>query len=241
MNPDAVIQAVSPPIGALGAAFYFTPATLAKGKELGLDGFRFYFIGRGGVLGDVEPPVVASAFGYFNPGVVERMWTTARAKIEPREAARVYLGCCQAMGRDRLSGVDGLDAFCAAADAVDAAAEPAGLALYAGIAAEPRPDDVAARALQMVAVLRELRGSAHLLAVRAAGLTPQVAHYLRRPDDYASFGWGDPPAVTDVDRQKLAEADVLTDQLLVPAYSTLDDAGADALVAGVGAIEAALK
>ena len=42
------------PLGQIGQAYYFHPDTLARGKELGLDGFRWYMLGRGGVLGDVE-------------------------------------------------------------------------------------------------------------------------------------------------------------------------------------------
>ena len=57
MTPTELVQAACPKIGSLGGAFYFDKETLAKGKELGLDGFRFYFLGRGGVLGDVEPRV----------------------------------------------------------------------------------------------------------------------------------------------------------------------------------------
>ena len=64
-----------PDRSALSAAvFYFAPSTVAVGKEHGLDGFRFYFLGRGGVLGDVESQVVASAFGYFEPGLGDKMW-----------------------------------------------------------------------------------------------------------------------------------------------------------------------
>ena len=65
MRTQELIAATSPTIGAAGAAFYFHPMTLAKGKSLKLDGFRFYMLGRGGVLGDVEADVVASSFGYF--------------------------------------------------------------------------------------------------------------------------------------------------------------------------------
>ena len=60
--------------GDIGSAFYFHPDTVAKAKSLGLDGFRMYFLGRGGVLGDVEPAVVSSAFGYFEPGLLAHMW-----------------------------------------------------------------------------------------------------------------------------------------------------------------------
>jgi hypothetical protein len=238
MTPEQLVQAASPKIGALGSAFYFNPATLARGKELGLDGFRFYVLGRGGVLGDVEPAVVTSAFGYFNPATVERTWTTAREKVAPRDAGRAYLACCAEFGRAHLSGIEDLEGFCRAAQAINDAADPAGLALYAGISSEPLADDLPGRAMQLVAVLRELRGSAHLVAVIASGLRPQVAHFLRRPEMYKSFGWGDePPAVGDDDRAKLAAADSLTDRLVLPAYSATDAAGADALVAGLEAME----
>jgi hypothetical protein len=241
MTPNELVQAACPKIGTLGAAFYFDPATLARGKSLGLDGFRFYMIGRGGVLGDVEPAVVQSAFGYFHPLVVERIWSSAKEKIAPREAGRAYMACCQDFGRAHFADIPHLDAFCQAAQAINAAADPAGLALYAGISAEPLADDLPARAMQLVAVLRELRGSAHLMAVLTSGLTPEIAHYLRRPNDYTTFGWGEtPPEVTDDDRAKLETADRLTDQLVAPPYSAAEGSGAEALLAGLTAMEASL-
>ena len=241
MTPNELVAAACPKIGALGSAFYFHPDTLAKGKELELDGFRWYFLGRGGVLGDVEAPVITAAFGYFAPALVDKMWTTARQKVEPRDAGHRYMACCSDLGRSKLAGLSGLEAYCAAADKVNAAVDPAGLSLYAGISAEPLAADVPARAMQLTAVLREFRGSAHLLAVLASGLTAQVAHFLRRPDDYKTFGYADDgPAVTDADRAKLAAAESLTDQLVLPAYSTLSSSEADALVAGLTTMESAL-
>ena len=233
-----LLERASPLIGAAGAAFYFTSETLGRGREMGLDGFRFYFLGRGGVLGDVESPVVASAFGYFEPGLVAHMWDTARERVAPRDAGRAHLECAHEMGRARLAGAEALGAYCAAAQAVIAAAEPAGLALFAGMLGEPLPDDLAARAMHLTVVLRELRGSAHLLAVRASGLSPRVAHFLRRPDDFSLFGWkdADVPDVGDEDRRRLAAADALTDELLESAFGALDEAGRHALVEGVRAI-----
>jgi hypothetical protein len=231
VTTDELIAAAAPKIAALGGAFYFDPKTLSVGKEHGLDGFRFYFLGRGGVLGDVEPIVVTSAFGYFKPSLVERLWTTGREKVAPREAGARYLECCRQFGRDRLGDIKDLDGFCEAAEAIVAATDPAGLTLYAGISVAPLPDDPAARAMQLIAVLRELRGSAHLVAVRAAGLTAEVAHYLRRPDDYSSFGWGDiPPAVTDDDRDRLAKAEALTNEQVRPAFAVVDTTAADTMV-----------
>lgn len=229
-------------IGDLGAAFYFVPETLDRGKELGLDGFRFYMLGRGGVLGDVEPAVVASAFGYFNPAVIDEIWTSAAAILPPREAGRAYMACAAEHGRRHLGSVDGLDQLCAALEAVDHAAEKAGLALYSGVSAEPRAEDLPGRTMQLLAVLREWRGSAHLLAVRAVGMEPRVAHFLRRPEFFSVFGWSedDPPAVTDADRVALEAVDQLTDRIVEPAWSVLDPVRADVVVDRLGAVRAAL-
>ncbi len=242
MTAEELIARTAGPVGRHGADHFFTPETLARGKELGLDGFRFYFLGRGGVLGDVEPPVVASALGYFEPGLVRRIWDSGRAVVTPRVAARAQLSCAHRFGRERFGGAGDLAPFCAAAEAVVAATDPAGLALIAGIAAEPLPEDPPARAAQLLAVLRELRGSTHLLAVVATGLSPRVAHYLGRPDFFASFGWKeeDVPVVDEAARAAYAEARLLTDRLLLPAYGALDEPTAADLADGVAAMAAAL-
>lgn len=242
MDNARLVAQACPKIGALGSAFYFNPQTVTTGKALGLDGFRFYFLGRGGVLGDVEAPVITSAFGYWNPTLVATMWNSAKEKMAPRDAGRRYMECAHDFGRAKFSEVDGLDGFCAAAEAVVAGADPAGLALFAGIAAEPLAEDLAARAMQLTAVMRELRGSAHLVAVLASGVNPKIAHFIRRPEMYKTFGWGEEgPEVTDADRANLAAADALTDRLVAGAYSVLDGAGAQALLSGLDALEAAVK
>lgn len=242
MTPIELVQTTSGPINALGAAFYFTPETLAVGKELGLNGMQWYILGRGGVLGDCEPAVVQSAFGYFASGVVAKMWSSAREKMPPRQAAERYHQCEADFGRAKFAGVAGLGAFCEAAEAVVAAADPAGMALFAGMVAEPRVSDDAGHAYQLVCVLRELRGSAHLVAIVAQGLTAEKAHFIKRPGDYKMFGYDDttPPAVGDAERAAWDTAEGLTDRLLVPAFSVLDDAGRAAFAAGVAGMQAAL-
>ena len=83
MTPEELVSTTAAKINSLGAIYYFDRATIAHGKEhLDLDGMRFYFIGRGGVLGDVEAPVVTSAFGYFAPAVVDKMWNTSKKKVD---------------------------------------------------------------------------------------------------------------------------------------------------------------
>jgi len=240
MTPLEIVQQTSPTINEAGNRFYFHPDTLARGKELGLDGFRFYFLGRGGVLGDVEPAVVVASFGYFSPGVVEAMWSSAKQIMAPREAARAYLACADHVGLAKLDGLDVLDGFNDAAETVVAAVDRSALPLFAGIAAEPLPDHPAARAYRNVCILRELRGSVHLLAIVATGVAPSVAHAIRRPDDVTSFGWETIPEISDDDRARLAAADELTDRLLVPSIEALTDAQRDAFVTGVEVIGAHL-
>ncbi len=242
MTPQELLDIACPQIGDLGWAFYFVPETLAKGQELGIDGFRFYFVGRGGPLGDVDAPVVTSAFVYFNPTLVERMWTSAKAIVAPRVAGHAFVAAAADFGRAHLAELDGLDAFCAAMDAVNDAADPIGLSLYAAARTEPLADDLPARAMQLTALLRELRGSAHLGALRAAGLDAKTAHHIHRPNDAAMFGWAaaDAPDITDADRARLVAADALTDDLVRPAYAVLDDEGRSALVAGLAAMQTTL-
>ncbi|MGH8996693.1 MAG: SCO6745 family protein [Acidimicrobiales bacterium] len=242
MTTSPLVPAATDKIGAMGSAFYFDPATGARAQELGLDAFKFYVIGRGGVLGDVDSGVVVSAFGYFAPGRLGEQWDKAKAVIEPRTAGREYFECCAAFGRAKFGGVEELDELCDALGKVNDAADPAGLALYAGIRAEPLADDPAGRAMQLVTVLREYRGSAHLAAVITQLLEPRIAHYMRRPEMFAAFGYGEDqaPEVTDEHRTKLAAADELTDRIVDPAYSVLDGAEAETVMRVLGAMEAVL-
>jgi hypothetical protein len=242
MTPEELVAAACPKIRDLGWAHYFAAETVAAGEELGLDVLTFYLMGRGGVLGDVEAGVVTSAFGYFKPSMVETVWTAGCKIVAPRVAGRAYVDCAAVHGRLRLADVAGLEAFCEAADAVNDAADPIGLALYAAASCEPLADDPPARAMQLVALLREFRGSAHLVAIRAAGLDAPMVHATQRPDDLAMFGWdeADLKPVTDADRAALAAAEAVTERLALDAYSVLDDAGCDAFMTGLLGIEAAL-
>lgn len=224
----------------VGAVFYFHPTTLARGKEAGLDGFRFYILGRGGVLGNVEPAVVHGAFGYFHPDLIAKMWTTASERVSPRDAARLYHECAHELGRAELSDVGELDGFVDAATQIIDAVEGASLPLFTAMRAEPVPADAPAAALHQAMVLRELRGSVHLLALVAQGLDSAKAHAIKRPDDVTAFGYQTAPDITDNDRATWQRAEQMTDELLAPAYASLSDEQAEALVAGTAAIAAAL-
>ncbi len=245
MDTQKLIEEACPMIAEYGWSYYFEPTTIARGEQLGLDPFAFYFLGRGGVLGDVDASVVQSAFGYFNPAVLRAMWDVGRAKVPPRTAGHEYFEAAHDFARARLSGLGELDAFVAAATVVVTAAlsDVAGLTQFAAAAAEPVPSDAPAAALHQVAVLREFRGSAHLVAVVASGLDTRLAHFMRRPEMYTTFGWPDDdrPSVTDADTAALVAAESLTDRLVTPAYAALDDAGAKALLDGLRAMGPMLK
>jgi hypothetical protein len=240
MTPRDVISAIAAPTGDIGAAYYFHPDTLARGKELGLDGFRFYALGRGGVLGDVDAEVVLSAFGYFEPGLVAKLWNSGRTTSTPPDAAREHLECAAKLGRTLFASLDGLDAYADAAAAVVAAVDVAALPLFAGFRSQPVPADAPARAFHHAVLLRELRGSAHLVAVRATGLPTVVAHAIKRPNDLQAFGWAESPVVTDDHRAALERAEAMTDDIVEPAFAVLDEAAAEALVAGTTAMRAAI-
>jgi hypothetical protein len=242
MTDAELLAAACPIIGDVGSSFYFTPETIARGQALGLERGPFYFIGRGGVLGDVDAAVVSSAFGYFNPAVVERVWNAARQQISPRAAGALYMECCADHGRRRLAAVGGLDEFNAAASKVLAHADGDSLALFAGINAEPRATDAPALALQLIAVLREYRGSAHLLALRCVGLNSKIAHLVKRPDMARGFGWSDAdmPEVTPAITNALTEAEAITDRIVQPAFASLDTAERHHLVSTLRSVKDAL-
>lgn len=234
------MKATAGKVADIGSAFYFAPDTLQRGKEAGLDGFRFYFLGRGGVLGDVEAGVVRAAFGYFEPGLVEKIWGSAREIMAPREAARLYMACAHDLGRAAFAGLQGLDGFADAATTVIGAVEGASLPLFEAVRCEPAPDDAPAAAIHQAMVLRELRGSVHLLAITACGLESRHAHAIRRPDALKLFGYQDEIEPTEDDRAKWLRAEQLTDDILAPAYERLSGEQAAALIAGVDAMHAAL-
>src|SRR5699024_2824732 len=119
----------------------------------------------------------------------------------------------------------------------------AGLTLYSGLAAEPLASDLPARAMQLAAVLREFRGSAHLLAILATdGIDPMTAHGLNSPGMWTTFGYaeGTAPEGTQQERDALAAADELTDRLVTPAFDVLDAGGRTALLDGLTAMRQAL-
>ncbi len=192
------------------------PEVLGPCRSFGYpNGFAFYVAGRGGVLGDVDADVVAAAFGFFEPSLLRKMWEAGTAVEGARAAAARYGAMCAQWGRSRLGGFEGAARLADLVRHVIDSVDPAGLALFAGWRAEPRPTDPEGLAYFATHVLRELRGSAHVAAVVVTGIAPLEAMLVSRGEGRAKqFGWSEPfPDVSHlVDLRALTET--VTDEIM---------------------------
>lgn len=218
-----IIRAVSPQINDIGGRFMLHPDTLDIGTQAGYpNGFAWYVAGRGGVLGDVDADVIVAAFAFFNPKIVRRMWQTGVAVEGARRAGSRYATACASWGRQRLQGVDGCDRFIELAERLIASVDVAGLPLFAGWRSEALPSDAEGRAYQLLHVMREWRGSVHIVAVLGAGLTPLQA-VLANDNGAASakmLGWGDDLSNATHLKDHKVGIELLTDNLMLPVYES---------------------
>lgn len=242
MTNEELVGIVCPIFNDNSYKYYFSQSTIDTGKSLDLKGMEFYVAGRGGALGDCDGSVVAAAFGYFNPIIINAAWTLAIAKHPARTLGAAHYECAAVFGREKLSTVPNLAEVVSAMQKVFDAMDPDGLALFAAFKSLPLVDDLPGRAMQLAASLREYRGSAHLIAVRASGVSAIQAHYVKRPKDMKMFGWSESeyPQVDDETRARMVAAEELTDALCIAPYSVLNDSERASLVAGAKAFEAAL-
>jgi hypothetical protein len=236
------LQTAGRQFGALGRGFMMNPIAGECGEQIGLDFFQFYALGRGGVLGDVDGKTVADAFFFFNPDLVASVWDAARAKVSPKDGADHYAKSCAQWGRDALAGVGDLDTFCKLADRVAQAAEPTpSSSLFTAWRAVDLPDDAEGRAaMHVILVLRELRGGAHVQAVKDAGVPPDIAVATNSPAMLQIFGWGDEPRDTESYKDALAKAEERTDELVRPAYEVLDQGEQELFASVIAAVKAKL-
>ncbi|HZN18738.1 MAG TPA: hypothetical protein VFB84_11270 [Micromonosporaceae bacterium] len=225
MTPDHAAACAKRGVNKLGGAFGTCPKTLRRARELGLTGWAFYIAGRGGALGDVRSDTVAAALGFIAPDAVRDGWEAARRVGRPDQIAAHSLAECCRWGREKLTGVPGLGRLVELAERTALAADPTGLPLFAAWRAMPVPDDAPpAQAAVLLHLLREHRGGAHLMAVRAAGLTP-VEAIVAGPDGEAgaiSFGWPAPYPVRTPLLRRRVWAEALTDRIAGAAFQALD-------------------
>ena len=161
----------------------FSPECHANYERLGFDpspGIRgkthlpdlcAFWVSRTAVMGDVQPEVIASALGVFNPDVVVPIVRRGkeRANAATLWAARVDGAAAQ------LRRLLGPELPVGAADVterlLDAAADLplSGRPLFAGQRAAAVPDDPFARLWRSADRLREYRGDSHIQVWSAAG------------------------------------------------------------------------
>lgn len=141
----------------------------------GLDFLAGYVGGRGAALGDPDGAVVAASFGVFEPGMIADLWRGARdtASVADLRTAVVAAGgeaLRDALGATPTAEVDA--AVGTLREGIEAAggADVVGRPLFAGLRAQPWPEDPHGRLWHAAQLLREHRGDAHLGACTAAGL-----------------------------------------------------------------------
>lgn len=247
MGHAEVDQLVSETGAAMGEAigvFMLHPETFGGSIAAGYENpFAGYVAGRGGVLGEATGATVASVFTIFEPSFVTACWEDGVAVRGARGAANVYWDQVADFGRKYLTGAEGTARISQLCEKVIAATSPLGLPMYAGYRSMPLAGDDAARALQVMFVLRELRGDVHFHALSLSDITPVEAHMLHGGRDYTMmFGWAEPFADGADKKERYAEVEATTNRRMTEILGAAldDDEMAELAPLSVGAL-ASLK
>ena len=239
MDALSCAKSLAGPVGELGARFYFDDATRARAKELGLRSIEYYGLGRAGVMGDVEPAVVAAAFTFFSDAAIERMYAVPRGRARASEVAAHYLASADAYAQRVYAPLEeSLLARVADATFRVAAIVPEGRYLvFDGYRRFGRATSAAASAYRGVILLRELRGGAHIDAVAESGLTPADAAYLEDPAIFSLHGYAEEDRSDLVDAaQRRAVAEDATSRVMAGFFAVLGESEREDLVADVAAM-----
>ena len=194
--------------------FMLHPETFAGSAAAGYSHpLAGYVAGRAGVLGDATGVTVASVFSIFEPNTVAGLWDQGVAVRGAAGAAQVYNDQVADFGNKYLAGAEGVARIAELGEKVIEAAPTGGLPMFAGWRAMPLASDAAGRALQVMFVLRELRGDVHFNALSLSGITPVEAHMLHGGKDYTRmFGWPEPFADGASKRHRYDEVEEATNR-----------------------------
>lgn len=242
MTPEQTASAVAAPISQYGSKFMLGRSFYAGVDELGYSGMDFYFVGRGGVLGDAPADAVIAAFGFMQPDLVRALWDSGRAVAPVAESVERFADRCAEWGRRRFGTSVDLARLAAlaerAVDCADATAAP----VFAGWRAVQRPDDPAGAAALLLHCLREHRGGMHLIAVRASGLTALEAVLANGGEAVAQlFGYQPPYPDVSALAEQVRQAEAVTNRLASQAYEALSGHERSEFVDLVGALHAVLS
>jgi hypothetical protein len=206
-------------------AFSESPRTLQGARLLGLSGWAYHVAARAGALGEVRSETVAAALAFIAPEAVTDGWEAAVKASAPSEVAKWHLGELCSWGDDQLGGFPRLARLLELGGRVAAGVDTAGLPLFAAWRAMPVPDSTpGARAAVLLHQLHEHRLGAHVIAVRASGLTPLEA-IIAGPEGETgavALGWQAPYPPAGPLVRRLIWAEAVADSLAGQAYAALD-------------------
>ena len=229
MSHAKLDQSVRDAGAAMGEAigvFMLHPETFGGSVAAGYENpFAGYVAGRGGVLGEATGATVASVFAIFEPNFINACWEEGVAVRGAAGAAKIYWNQVADFGRKYLTGAEGPARIAELGEKIIAATSPLGLPMFAGYRSMPLADAAAARALQVMFVLRELRGDVHFNALSLSDITPVEAHMLHGGRDYTMmFGWPEPFADGAAKAKRYAEVEETTNRRMVEIFDAALDA-----------------
>ena len=222
MRAEDAARATANAVVAVPAGFMMDGDTYKRGSALGFEGIDFYTAGRGGALGDVEGPVVAAAFVFFNPIVVVDAWERSGSVMPRRQAAEAFASCMHSWSADHLGDDVDYARFAELLGRVIATAPLAAAPLFAAWTRLPEPADPKALALQRLNLIRELRGGVHGAAVVAFGLQPLEAVLVKTPFMANLFGWPEPYPDVGRCRETWEQVEAATNRVVARAYGALE-------------------
>jgi hypothetical protein len=213
-------KTVGAAMGEAIGVFMLHPETFAGSAAAGYaNPLAGYVAGRGGVLGDANGRTVAAVFSIFEPNFTAAMWDEGVAVRGAAGAAQVYNDQVADFGSKYLAGAEGVARIAELGEKVIAAAPAGGLPMFAGWRAMPLASDAAGRALQVMFVLRELRGDVHFNALSLSDITPVEAHMLHGGEDYTRmFGWPEPFADGASKRHRYDEVEEATNRRMAELF-----------------------
>jgi hypothetical protein len=238
----AVVKATSTPIHDIGTAAYLSPDIAAWAAEWGWSNpFAFYFAGRGGMLGEVGPDVVTSAFGWFEPNTVHAMYSQGVGVAGSTGAATRIAEAHGKWGEKHYGDVEGIEAIAAVTSELVDGLEGSAIPLFVGWRNATRAESPAGQGAQLMQILREWRGGIHLVATTAVGLSPLEAILTNEgPGQAKFFGWPEPFPDFAAIKERHDEAEEITDRLCASALAAaLGEARYSAFESGVTALRTA--
>ncbi len=233
MTPGELAAAVNQPINRFGTKWMFALGSFPPAQEKGYGVLDLYAAGRAGVNGEIPTDEVVSSIAIFEPTTISAAWEQGCALGPLSQGVELFAAACAEAGRAKFTDLDAAAEIASLAERVVAAADPTGIPLFAGWQRLTPPADPAGAAAHHLNGLRELRGSLHLNALDEAGVPALDALvYVAGPDVAMLFGHQEPlPEITDDTKARWRQAEDRTDELIAPAFATLDETERDRFAA----------